>query len=85
MKTSKSKAGLGSIVTLIPGDGIGVEITGAVVKILEAAGIPFGPSMVASWNARARMACRVSSPLLTDLIIERSFVLSTVRKLTSDH
>jgi isocitrate dehydrogenase (NAD+) len=34
----KSKAQLGKVITLIPGDGIGPEITDAAVKILEAAG-----------------------------------------------
>jgi isocitrate dehydrogenase (NAD+) len=34
----KTKAQLGKIVTLIPGDGIGPEITDAAVRILEAAG-----------------------------------------------
>lgn len=35
-------------VTLIPGDGIGPEISAAVVKIFEAAGVSF-------WNIRNRI------------------------------
>ncbi len=37
-KKKGTKLALGKIVTLIPGDGIGLEITASVVKILEAAG-----------------------------------------------
>jgi len=39
LKTKKPEVRpLGKVVTLIPGDGVGPEITDAVVRVLEAAG-----------------------------------------------
>ena len=56
---------LGSVVTLIPGDGIGPEITDAVVKILEAAGFrPKWERILAGDSALKQMG----TPLPPDLL-----------------
>jgi isocitrate dehydrogenase (NAD+) len=65
LKNRKAKARLGSVVTLIPGDGIGVEITSAVVKILEAAG--FRPKWETVLAGDAAMA-KLGTPLPPDVI-----------------
>ena len=51
-------------VTLIPGDGIGPEVTGATTEILEAAGAPLnGKSSLQEWPHIARVVMRYQKPL----------------------
>ena len=45
-------------ITLIPGDGIGPEVSGAVVKILEAAGAATGVAFDWHGMTRGRMRLR---------------------------
>ena len=52
-------------VTLIPGDGIGSEITGAVVRIIEAAGVDIEWE---SYIAGAEALSRFGDPLPTDVL-----------------
>jgi len=67
MRNSK----LGKVVTLIPGDGIGAEITDAVVRILEAAG--FRPKWEKVLAGDAALA-KFGTPLPEDVItsVERN-------------
>jgi isocitrate dehydrogenase (NAD+) len=58
-------SGLGRIITLIPGDGIGPEITKAVVEILEAAGFQTQWELVAAGDSAVQ---QFDTPLLEDAI-----------------
>ncbi|HMV48212.1 MAG TPA: isocitrate/isopropylmalate family dehydrogenase, partial [Blastocatellia bacterium] len=55
-------------VTLIPGDGIGPEITGAVVRIIEAAGVDIEwESFIAGAEALSRLGDPLPEPVLESI------------------
>ncbi|HEV8673582.1 MAG TPA: isocitrate dehydrogenase (NAD(+)) [Methylomirabilota bacterium] len=64
---------MGHAVTLIPGDGIGPEVTGAAVAVVQAAGVPIEWERFA---AGAEALARYGDPLPRDLLdaIKRSMV-----------
>jgi isocitrate dehydrogenase (NAD+) len=74
LTTKKSrKAQFGKTVTLIPGDGIGPEITDAVVRILEAAGFRPGWETVLAGDAAV---AKLGTPLPDEVVesVERTRV-----------
>ena len=65
--------------TLIPGDGIGLEITEAVVKILAALGVPFAWDVQEGGNAAVDYVGKTAEASRLRTAIDQTLVVDNVR------